>query len=472
MTLTIARKEWRERVRDGQFRAVSIALALLFLLAFAVTLAQWKTSHAEQQRAQQRDRQQWLDQGARNPHSAAHFGVYAFKPRLPLSFLDPGLDPFTGSVIWVEAHYQNPGRFRPAEESTALQRFGQLTPAFVLQVFVPLLILLLTFSAFTAEKEQGTLRLTLALGVSPGQFAAGKAIGVALALGCVLVPVFLLAALGLLLAAPDALDRDAWLRLLPLTAAYLAYLATFLLIGLTVSALTSSSRTSLALLLGFWTLSTFVVPRVAADLAEWAVPSPHASDFWREIAVGMRGADGHSENDRRILELKRKTMEEYGVSRVEDLPVNFEGLRLQAGEEHGNHLFDQFYGNLWAVYERQQQLHRNASWATPLFALRSISMAMAGTDLAHLRDFTQATEAYRRSLNRAMNLNVAHHSRMGDYYYFADRKLWASIPAYQYNSPGVGWALARQSVPAAILLAWCMASLAAFRIAVGRLRPV
>ena len=40
-----------------------------------------------------------------------------FKPHLPLSFIDPGLDPYTGSVIWVEAHYQNPARFRPSEEA-------------------------------------------------------------------------------------------------------------------------------------------------------------------------------------------------------------------------------------------------------------------------------------------------------------------------------------------------------------------
>jgi ABC-2 type transport system permease protein len=195
MTYTIARREWRERLRNGHFQAVIVALALLFLVSFAVSLSQWKSADAEQRQAQSRDREQWLNQGSRNPHSAAHFGVYAFKPRLPLSFVDPGLDPYTGSVIWVEAHYQNPARFRPAEEATALQRFGQLTPAVVLQWFLPLFIVLLCFSAFTAEKEQGTLGLTLALGVPPGQLAAGKALGVAAAAGCILLPVALLTGL-------------------------------------------------------------------------------------------------------------------------------------------------------------------------------------------------------------------------------------------------------------------------------------
>ncbi len=471
MIYAIARKEWVERLRDGQFRFVSVSMALLFLLAIAVSLAQWKTAHAEQQQAQSRDREQWLNQGSRNPHSAAHFGVYAFKPRLPLSFLDPGLDPYTGSVIWVEAHYQNPARFRPAEDATALQRFGQLTPAVVLQWFLPLFILLLSFSAFTAEKEQGTLRLTLALGLPASRLAAGKALGVAAAIGCVLLPVGLLAAVGVWFAAPEALSIETSLRLLPLLLAYAAYLATFAFLGLTVSAVASSSRTSLALLLGFWTIATFVVPRVAAETAEAAHPAPLAADFWREIAIGMRGADGHSENDKRILELKRQTMQKYGVSRAEDLPVNFEGLRLQAGEEHGNELFDEYYGKLWAAYEKQERLHLAASWTTPLLALRSVSMSMAGTDLAHLRDFTEATERYRRALNKTMNMDVANRSRMGEYYYFADRGLWESIPAYQYGGPEAGWAIRSQVVPAAILLAWLLGSMAAYRFAIDRMRP-
>lgn len=472
MIWTIARKEWLERLRDGQFRAIGVSLVLLLLLATAVSLTQWMETSAERQRAQQRDREQWLNQGSRNPHSAAHFGVYAFKPRLPLSFLDPGLDPYTGAVIWVEAHYQNPARFRPAEESTALQRLGQLTPAVVLYWFVPLLTVLMTFSAFTWERENGTLQLTLALGVSPGMLALGKAISVASAVGCVLLPSALLAGVAFSAIAPEAITSETALRLLVMATAYTAFLSVYILLGLIVSALAPSSRAALAILVGFWSVTTFVVPRVTAEFAESRYPSPIASDFWREIAVGMRGADGHSENDKRILELKQQTMRKYGVSRAEDLPVNFEGLRLQAGEEHGNELFDQHFGALWAAYEGQERLHHLFALISPSLALRSVSMAMAGTDLAHLRDFTHQTELYRRNLNRTMNLNVANHSRMGEYYYFADRKLWESIPAYTYSSPNLRRAISGQGLPVAILCAWAFAATVALRVASTRRRII
>jgi ABC-2 type transport system permease protein len=50
---------------------------------------------------------------------------------------------------------------------TSLQRFSPLSMAFGLQILVPLLIVLLAFSAFTGERERGTLRQLLSIGVQP-----------------------------------------------------------------------------------------------------------------------------------------------------------------------------------------------------------------------------------------------------------------------------------------------------------------
>jgi ABC-2 type transport system permease protein len=381
------------------------------------------------------------------------------------------MDSFTGAAIWVEAHYQNPSRLRPAEDGTALQRFGELTAALVLQWFLPLLLILLSFAAFTAERENGTLRQLLSLGVSAPQLAAGKALGVGLALILVILCSAILGSVALAFSGIQDMAAVDPARLAPMAAAYAVYLAIFVIVGLTVSALASSSWTALAVLLGFWAVNCFLTPRLVADAAEQTYPSPAASDFWRQVAAEMRGADGHSDNDQRILELKRRTMERYGVSRVEDRPVNFEGLRLQAGEEHGNQVFDQHFGRLWRTYEAQEHLHHWAALASPFLAVRSISMAMAGTDLAHLRDFAQATEQYRR-LNKAMNLNLANNSRTGEYYYFAGRSLWESIPEYRYDAPSAVWALRRQALPVGILTAWLAAALAALLFAVRRVRPL
>ena len=100
---------------------------------------------------------QWLNQTKKNPHSAAHYGVYAFKPKSPLAIVDTGIDPYMGVAVWLEAHKQNEFKYRPAQDRTAVQRFGEMTAPRSLQVLVPLFIVLMTFSAFAGEREQGTL---------------------------------------------------------------------------------------------------------------------------------------------------------------------------------------------------------------------------------------------------------------------------------------------------------------------------
>ena len=186
MIARIARKEWLDLARDGRFRTTA---AIVMVLLVAALAAGWR-HHSEVRRqhdsAARATRTQWLNQGSKNPHSAAHYGVYAFKPRTQLSMVDSGVDPYLGVAAWLEAHKQNEFKYRPAQDRTALQRFGEMTAAEVLQLLVPLLIVLLTFGAFAAERESGTLRQLASLGVPLQRLAAGKALGIGAALAAVL----------------------------------------------------------------------------------------------------------------------------------------------------------------------------------------------------------------------------------------------------------------------------------------------
>ena len=123
MILRIARKELLDLLRDGRFRV----LAGLVLVVSVVSLgAGWKAYAdlaAQHRTAQQATREQWLTQPKKNPHSAAHYGVYAFKPASPLAMVDTGIDPYVGVAVWLEAHKQNEMKYRPAQDRTAVQRF-------------------------------------------------------------------------------------------------------------------------------------------------------------------------------------------------------------------------------------------------------------------------------------------------------------------------------------------------------------
>lgn len=465
MIATIARKEMTEMMRDGRFRwAAGIVLALL-TGAVALGWQHFREVDAQHEAARRLTREQWLSQGTKNPHGAAHYGVYAFKPKLPLSLVDRGVDPMVGVTAWLEAHKQNEFKYRPAQDATAVQRLGELTGAAVLQLLVPLVIVLLTFSAFAGEREQGTLRQLLSLGVNRRTLAAGKALGIAGALGLVLAPTTVLGVAALALASDNgalaaSLPRAGWMAL-----SYVLYFAAFLAVSLAVSAWAKSSRIALVGLLGFWIFNGLIAPRAVADLAKAVYPTPSAFEFSRRIDLAMKGGfDGHDTADRRLEKLRAGLLAKYKVEKVEQLPVSFQGLALQAGEEHGNEVFDRYYGELWSTFRQQERVHRAASLLAPALAVRSLPMAFAGTDFAQHAHFARAAEDYRRMIQRVMNSDITEQGGNARGPYLAGAELWAKVPEFRYEAPDTGWVLGNQTGSLLLLAAWsALAMLAVFR---------
>ena len=92
--------------RDGRFRWTAAIVLVLLVAALVLGWKHYVSTKAQREAAQTLSRSSWVNQGSHNPHSAAHFGVYAFKPPMPLGLVDAGLDRFTGVSVWVEAHWR------------------------------------------------------------------------------------------------------------------------------------------------------------------------------------------------------------------------------------------------------------------------------------------------------------------------------------------------------------------------------
>jgi ABC-2 type transport system permease protein len=447
----IARKEFREIVRDRRFLVAGLILLILLATTLFTGWTQTQTRRRVQEAATAQTRQYWEAQGVKNPHSAAHFGIYAFKPAPPLSFADPGVDPYLGMAVWLEAHKQNPFVFPASENATGVEMLGEGSAASVLQLLAPLLIVLLCFSSFTAEREQGTLLQVLSLGVSPLHLWIGKAAGAGAALAILLIPAVALGA--------------------PLVVTYFLYFAVFLAVSLAASATAPNSRTALAVLLAFWTVSTVVIPKLAADISERLYPAPSNAEWWQTIESDMKhGVDGHDEASERTQRFKQEVLKRYGVERVEDLPVNFTGLSLLAGEEYGNTVFDRRFGELWERYRRQDRIHLAFGLISPLVAVRNLSMAVAGTDFAQHRRFALAAERYRRSLTRRMNEELAFKSRGNTMDYQAGPELWQRMPKFQYTPAGLAERLRGQWPSAALIAYWIAFAGAVALLSAGKVR--
>ena len=461
----IVRKEFTDVVRDGRFRWCSVLVGALLLVSLGHGWVQARSAQQEHAAAQATARDHWESQGEKNPHSAAHYGIYAFKPRLALSFVDEGVDPYTGTSVWLEAHRQNDFLLRPAQDATAAQRIGALTAAQVLQHLVPLLIILLTFGALAGERERGTLRQLLATGIGRRELALGKALGIAGALALLLVPAALVGAAALVVGSPGP-AASPLARGVVLAGVYLAYFTAFLALSLAVSAWARSARTALVILLGVWVVNGLVAPRVAVDLSKWLHPTPSALEFARNVEREMAaGVAGIPRPDRDAL--AGRLLAEHGVERVEDLPVNEVGVYLQESEEFGNRIFDRNYGALWDTFERQGVVHEALAVVAPLLAVRTLSMGLAGTDVEQHRHFATAAEAYRRDLMRRMNGDLAENSRTGDTY-LAGPALWEETPPLEYAAPTLGWVLGNRILSILVLGTWLAGAVLAAVVRVRR----
>jgi ABC-2 type transport system permease protein len=469
MILRIARRELLDMTRDGRFRT---AVAVIGVLVVASLLAGWahtRRVRAEHASAAAVQRDLWLGKGEMNPHSAAHYGAFAFKPISEVAAIDPGLEPYVGVSVFLEAHRQNLDKFRPVEDATPLKRLGDLTAASTLQLLVPLFIVALTFSAFAGEREQGTLRQLLASGVRGRTLMAGKLLGLAAPIAIVggAAAVGGVAALALL-------GGDGGLQSLPraslLIAVYLAYFAVWLALGLAVSALAPSSRVALVVLLAAWFVNGFLAPRSAATLARTLHPTPSGQELQQAIDADLEQLTPW---DELVRTTREALLAEHRVARPEDLPINPEGVALIRGEEADTAVYERHHRRLVASYGRQASIFQWAGAAAPLLAVQTASMALAGTDYAHHHDFLTAAERYRTSYVKTLNDTVTAQRNLAETWKFQrGEDLWDDVPPFEYVQPSVSWAVRGVQVALMILAAWTVAALGAAAWSTARLRVI
>jgi ABC-2 type transport system permease protein len=419
--------DWRERRRDWRVALVlglGVALAAVAALTSAVALLNTLQARAQSQQAEQ---QRWLNQGRKYPHSAAHYGVYVFKPLSALAALDPGVERFVGSSVWLEAHKQNDFIHRAAADQPGISRQFALSPALVLQVLAPLAIVFLGFGSFAREREQGlvgTLRLTGAplSAVAAARGALLLLLSLALALPAVVAVLGVEAALVGSSPFVDGIWRAALMAL-----GTLIYLAAWTALVLAASAASATLRTSLALLLALWAATALVLPRLASEWSEAAAPLPSMQAF----RAGLDKELGEPHDPVEEARFKAALLKEYGVTDEKQLPVNWSGINLQRGEEHGDRVFDKHFGGLFAAMQRQSAATAWAGWLSPTLALAGLSGAAAASDHAHHVQFVNRAEQQRRAIQKVMNNAIAatpNGSRID-----GDQSLWQRVPTFDFK---------------------------------------
>jgi ABC-2 type transport system permease protein len=436
MLRLIASKDLREFVRDGRLPWAGGLIVLLLVTAAAVGWFQQTAVQAERTAGQALDYQAWINQGSRHPHTAADQGMNVFKPEPPLAIFDTGIEPYVGSTMWLQSHSQSEVKFRPAQDATGLQRFGSLSPAWVLQVLAPLLIIILGFNAFAAEREGGTLRQLLSIGVSTRRLLWGKALALSASVALLLLPGALVIGALALATAPTGTARDVAARLAGLGIGYGLYLGAVVFLVLAVSAICRTSRAALFSLLAIWIVGVLIAPKTISDLAVALHPTPSRIDFAKAVR------DEENATSRKVW------MKNFGVEARWDprVPLNKWGIALRITDHNGYRVYDHQFGALWDTFERQQRFQEWSGIVAPVVAVRSLSMALSGTDFSQHRDFSVAAERQRRLIQEVVSDDLIKHADpLGNQHfsYRADPSLWAKVPEFHYPLPQIGFALAR-----------------------------
>jgi ABC-2 type transport system permease protein len=455
ISVRIAKEELRLLWRDRTAMLGMALLIVLSLIAVVTSLVSRHTVIEERSRYQQQVNEEFTAQPDRHPHRMVHYGQFVFRTTTPWASFDPGIDSFTGHTLFLEGHRQNTANFADVRQSSLLMRFGSLSPAFVLQVLAPLLLIFIGHGMVARERESGTLRILLAQGVKARQLIWGKFFALGLVACCMAVP----AIAGIVFIA--AQGTQTLIPALVLTGAYLVWLLVCAAMIVLVSSVCRRMRDALFALLVVWTVALILVPRFIPRIA--ADNHPLLSRIETDIAIHrdvLAIGDSHNPDDPYFARFKQQILDKYGVDKVEDLPVNYKGLVGVEGERLTSELF-----NDYTERAAKQQFEQN-HWVDmfglidPVIALRRVSMAIAGTDLQAYLRFAEKAEAYRYRLVQQLN-----HLQAETISYADDRnpskqnrvshQHWHRMPVFEDEPESVAEILRRSAPYLGMLVLWC-----------------
>ena len=176
--INIILNEWKMLVRNRVFIYLTIFFVLSLSLVVWMGINQNSAQQEYRNKAQRHVRTQWDNLEAMNPHRAAHYGSYAFKPNNLLNSMDGGINDITGNVIQLEGHVQNEIVYSEASQSLSISKFGKLKSSLLLQYVIPLFLIFLAYGSISNEKETQRLKLLIFQGIPMTRLVFAKSLSI------------------------------------------------------------------------------------------------------------------------------------------------------------------------------------------------------------------------------------------------------------------------------------------------------
>lgn len=450
MIKVIVLNEIRSALRNKTIVLLSIIFWLLIVVAVFGGFKNYTLADQNRKQAKAMFRKEWVEQKA-NPHSAAHFGTYLFKPFSLLSLFDTGLNNYTGTSYRVEAHNQAEMNYAAAQDSDTEMRFGELTIASLLQLFLPLLIIFLCFQSVSKERENHTLKLLYAQGLKPSSLLWGKIMGNYLLIILITIPAFLMMLLAVGIKEPSLMTRT-----IAFSTCYLLYFLILVCIFVYVSALSKSSKNALLTSLGLWVFFCIMLPKIVTGFANNWYGLPSRGEFNKAIETGTKnGINGDKDRMGRYQDYLSQTLTKYKVDSASQLPINFAGLSMQNGEDYLTKVYLNYASAVEKKIGQQQFVQQLFAFIDPFLGIQQLSMAYAGTDYDHHINFHKHAQRYRDEFIRKLNFEMAYGDKDNLKYDFkVGPTFFKTMPDFEYQQPQLAWAVQKHQYPLYALLLW------------------
>lgn len=459
--ITIAMQEWRYWSRTKLAATVALLAVVLIIVSVFATFSQVKNERSVREGLQIKAEETFRDQPARHPHRMVHYGHYVFRTPTQLAALDPGVDPFTGTVMFLEGHRQNTATFSPSYDGAHAGPFSRLTPALSYQLLMPLVLIVMGFGLVAREREAATDRQLVTSGISPISIWLGKT----LALGSVALLLLLPMLAGV------ALSDSHWSIGIVFFSLYALYMLVWVLLITAVSTWSKRVSVSLLILLTIWLVLCTILPRLVAGAAAAAVPNTSQIETDMEVIVALRAVgDGHNVNDPAFNKLRANLLEKYQVESIDDLPINFRGVVAKTAETKLTDIMNEYAKKRMTSQLAQTQFIKSYEFLSPLIALQSASMIAAGTDgQTHHRflreaetaryDFVQSLNnahveklSYSDDMNRNRNEDSSRRARI-------DAKNWQVLNDFRFQADPASIRYERLTGSLIVIFIWVLALL-------------
>ena len=204
-------------------------------------------------------------------------------PPNPLSPFAKGVDDKVGNRIDINLLKS------PHLENTAQKRnpFLDIFEAFDLTTAVHILFsvmaLFLVADTIAGERETGTLKQIFSNGVLKSQYFLAKYLGAMVVLAIPLTLIFLIGALAMLLDPLISISLSQWLTVLMIYLSSMAFVSVYVLIGLALSARSSSAAQASLIGLMLWIGLVFIYPNATRYLIKNTVAVPSSDEMDAEI---------------------------------------------------------------------------------------------------------------------------------------------------------------------------------------------